>query len=147
LAAPIAVRRGLKLLWAGPGSLVGLVLAPFFRRRFVRRGVILCEGAGWPRRLGWRYRAITFGHVVLAVNELDDHTFEHELVHVRQYERWGPLYMPAYVVASLVARVRGGHLYRDNAFEVAARAGAAASRHSEPGRKNGKRGPTRPDLQ
>jgi hypothetical protein len=118
------------VLWAAPGSLVGLVLAPFFRRRFIRRGVLLCEGATWPRKLGWRYRAITLGHVVLAVDELDDHTFQHELVHVRQYEDWGPLYMPAYVAASVMALVRGGHFYRDNRFEAAARAGAAASSRS-----------------
>jgi hypothetical protein len=129
LSATTAV-RGLRVLWAAPGSLVGLVLAPFFRRRFIRRGVLLCEGATWPRKLGWRYRAITLGHVVLAVDELDDHTFQHELVHVRQYEHWGPLYMPAYVAASVMALVRGGHFYRDNRFEAAARAGAAASSRS-----------------
>jgi hypothetical protein len=128
------LRRGLKLLWAAPDSLVGLALAPFFQRRFVRRGVMLCEGASWPRKLGWRYRAITFGHVVLAVDELDDHTFGHELVHVRQYERWGPLYMPAYVLAAVRARLKGGHHYRDNAFEIAARAGAASSSGSRAGR-------------
>ena len=115
------MRRLLRILWAAPGSLVGLLLAPFFDHRFVARGVILCEGARWPRRLRWPYRAITFGHVVLSVDELDDATFRHELVHVNQYERWGPLYFPAYLLASLIARLRGGHIYRDNAFEAAAR--------------------------
>jgi hypothetical protein len=98
-----------------------------FRRRYVVRGVLLCEGAEWPRRLGWRYRAITFGHVILAVDELDPETMRHELVHVRQYERWGPLFIPAYLFASARARLRGGHAYRDNPFEVAARAGAGGS--------------------
>lgn len=134
MISPDSATRGLRLLWAAPGSLLGLALAPFFRRRFIRRGVLLCEGATWPRKLGWRYRAITLGHVVLAVDELDDHTFQHELVHVRQYEHWGPLYMPAYVLASVMALLRGGHLYRDNRFEVAARAGALASSRSRRGR-------------
>ena len=116
------VVRLLKLLWAGPASLLGLILAPFFARRRAREGVLLCEGAGWPGRLGWRYRAITFGHVVLAVDELDDHTWRHELVHVRQYERWGPLLIPAYLAAAAVCAVRGRHPYRDNPFEVQARA-------------------------
>jgi hypothetical protein len=115
------VRRLLKIAWAAPGSLVGLLLAPFFDKRYVTRGVILCEGARWPRRLGWPYRAITLGHVVLSIDELDDATLRHELAHVSQYEKWGPLYALAYGVASLVARLRGGHLYRDNAFEIAAR--------------------------
>lgn len=85
------------------------------------RGVLLAEGATWPRRLGWRYRAITFGHTVLSVDELDHDTLDHELVHVRQYERWGPLFVPAYLFASAAARLRGGHHYRDNRFELSAR--------------------------
>ena len=112
------------MLWAAPGSLIGASLAPFFDKRYVARGVILCEGARWPRRLRWPYRAITFGHVVLSVDELDDATFHHELVHVRQYEKWGPLYFPAYAIASLIALLKGGHVYRDNAFETAARLSA-----------------------
>ncbi|MGH2730439.1 MAG: hypothetical protein ACRDJI_07485 [Actinomycetota bacterium] len=85
------------------------------------RGVLLCEGASWPRRLGWRYRAITLGHVVLAVDELDDATMAHELVHVRQYESWGPLMIPTYLVAALWARLNGGHPHTDNFFEKQAR--------------------------
>lgn len=111
----------LRRLWAAPGSVIGLLLAPFFKRRFVARGVLLCEGATWPRKLGWRYRAVTFGHVVLCVDEIDGATFEHELVHVSQYERWGPVFPIAYGLASLRARLRGGHHYRDNVFEVQAR--------------------------
>ena len=114
-------RRLLPYLWAAPWSLLGALLSPFFRRRVVVRGVLLAEGARWPRRLGWRYRAITFGHIVLSVDELDRSTLDHELVHVRQYERWGPLFIPAYLLASLAAVARGGHHYRDNRFEVAAR--------------------------
>ena len=93
----------------------------FHSRRF-HRGILICEGVAWPRRLGWKYRAITFGHVVLCIDEIDDETLEHELVHVRQYETWGPFFIPAYLLASLSARTRGGHHYRDNRFEVAARA-------------------------
>ena len=48
---------------------------------------------------------------------------DHELVHVRQYERWGPLFVPAYVGAAIVARIRGGRAYADNPFEIAAREG------------------------
>ena len=114
-------RTGLRYLWAAPWSLLGLALSLLFRRRSVVRGIVLAEGAAWPRRLGWRYRAITFGHVVLSVDELDARTLRHELVHVRQYERWGPFFIPAYLLATLRAEVKGGHGYRDNTFEVAAR--------------------------
>lgn len=81
----------------------------------------MCEGASWPRRLGWRYRAITFGHVVLCVDDIDERLLEHELVHVRQYERWGVLLWPAYAVASVSAKLRGGNAYSDNHFERQAR--------------------------
>ena len=101
--------------------MIGGLLGMTFRSRRFCRGVLLCEGASWPRRLGWRYRAITFGHVVLCVDEIDEATFEHELVHVRQYETWGPFFVPAYLVASASARRGGGNAYRDNRFEVAAR--------------------------
>jgi hypothetical protein len=83
----------------------------------------VCEGAAWPIRLGWRYRAITLGHVVLSVDELDDAVLDHELAHVRQYERWGILLWPAYLAASVWAKVRGGSAYWDNHFERQAREG------------------------
>lgn len=114
--------RLLRILWAGPYSLVGLALIPFFRTRRIVRGVLLGEGAEWPRRLGWRYSAITFGHVVLSVEEpIPEAVFEHELVHVKQYEIFGPLFALLYALSSIAAALRGRHLYRDNAFEVHAR--------------------------
>ncbi|HJR46194.1 MAG TPA: hypothetical protein VJ927_11375 [Actinomycetota bacterium] len=115
------MKRPWAYAWTSPWSLVGFVLSLFFRRRYVTRGIVLAEGAGWPARLGWPYRAITFGHVVLATEELDEETIRHELVHVHQYERWGPFFIPVYLIASVVTRLRGGHHYRDNPFEVAAR--------------------------
>jgi hypothetical protein len=117
-------------VWAAPWSAIGLLLSLFFRSRRVTRGVVLAEGAGWPRRLGWRYRAITFGHVVLCVDTADDALIDHELVHVRQYEAWGPFFIPAYLGASIAARLRGGRAYTDNRFEVAARSSAT----DDPGR-------------
>lgn len=117
--------RLLRLAWAAPASLVGLALSPFFERRAVVHGVLLCEGARWPARLGWRYRAMTLGHVVLATGELDPETLAHELAHVRQYEIYGPFTMPLYAAGALAAAARGGHHYRDNPFEVAARRAVA----------------------
>jgi hypothetical protein len=62
--------------------------------------------------------AMTLGHVVLGRDErLLDLTREHERVHVRQCERWGPLFLPAYLLASAVIFLRGGRAYRDNPFE------------------------------
>ena len=118
--------RLLRSVWAAPGSLLGLVLSPLFNRRVLRDGILVCEGASWPRRLGWRYRAITLGQVVLCVDTVDDGLLAHERAHVRQWERWGLLFLVAYPVASLSALVMGRHPYRDNRFEVEADGGRGA---------------------
>lgn len=62
--------------------------------------------------------ALTLGHVVFGrtVAALDI-TREHELVHVRQYEHWGPFFVPAYLLCSLVLSLTGRDGYRDNPFE------------------------------
>ena len=62
--------------------------------------------------------AITLGHVVLGRDaESLALTRPHERVHVVQYERWGPLFVPAYLLSGLWAYARGGHPYLDNRFE------------------------------
>ena len=61
---------------------------------------------------------MTLGHVVLGRSAAAlDLSQAHELVHVRQYERWGPLFIPAYLLCALVLHVRGKDGYRDNPFE------------------------------
>jgi hypothetical protein len=62
--------------------------------------------------------AMTLGHVVLGRDSRAlQRTRAHERAHVRQTERWGPFFVPAYVVSSLLVAARGGHYYRDNHFE------------------------------
>lgn len=75
---------------------------------FLRRCTLLRGGAS----------AMTLGHVVLGRDRaLLDLTRGHERVHVRQCERWGPLFIPAYLVASVLVLLRGGRPYEDNPFE------------------------------
>ncbi len=66
--------------------------------------------------------AMTLGHVIIG---RDPHCLEscrdHEQAHVRQAERWGGLFIPAYLLASGWAWCRGRHYYLDNCFEVDAR--------------------------
>ena len=65
--------------------------------------------------------AITFGHTILGVDQRTlDGVRVHEHVHVRQYERWGPFFLPAYLTCSAWLWLRGGHPYLDNPFEVEA---------------------------
>ncbi len=62
--------------------------------------------------------AMTLGHVVLGRDRRSlDGSRAHERVHVRQCERWGPLFIPAYFLASAAAWCRGRRAYEDNPFE------------------------------
>ncbi len=62
--------------------------------------------------------AMTLGHVVLGRSEdVLKAAYEHELVHVRQYERWGPLFVPAYFAAAAWQWLHGRDPYWDNPFE------------------------------
>lgn len=118
-------------LWASPNTLVGLawvLLAQFTGGgASIHTGVIEAHG-GWLKPILQRLpfvrngaSAITIGHVVLAQTQDALHvTRTHERVHVRQYERWGPLFTPAYVLAGVVQWARGNDPYRDNPFEVEA---------------------------
>ncbi len=133
------MRRSLRYLWAFPTSLPGLFVAALTLATGGRAQ--LCGGAleAWGGFSSWLLehtlvgaQAMTLGHVILG----RDHGClvdcrDHEQVHVRQAERWGPLFLPAYVAASLWAFLAGRHFYRDNWFEIDARRGAwhAAARH------------------
>lgn len=62
--------------------------------------------------------ALTLGHAILGQTDASlDIAREHELIHVRQFERWGPLMGPAYILSSLIMWLTGRRPYRDNAFE------------------------------
>ncbi|MBI1347865.1 hypothetical protein GC163_16435 [bacterium] len=65
--------------------------------------------------------AITLGHVVLGRDlEALQRTRRHERVHVRQYECWGPFFIPTYLWLSGWMWLSGRHPYLDNPFEVEA---------------------------
>lgn len=127
-----AVRRGLAYLWAAPNTLFGLLAcmagALGGASATVRDGVLEVHGPGVKRLLAilpvrFTVLAITCGHVVLGAdrNALS-RTRSHERAHVEQSQRLGPAFLPAYLLASLYAWLRGGDAYRDNYFERQARA-------------------------
>ncbi len=126
LFAGSGVARPFAYLWAAPVTAVGALwaLAAVLtggRGRW-RAGVLEVQGGVarvlLARALGGAAEALTLGHVVLARDAAThDRWRGHERVHVAQVERWGILFPFAYLTAGLVARLRGGHAYRDNAFE------------------------------
>jgi hypothetical protein len=130
-AAGMTTRHAAAYLWAGPNTLIGLALA----------GVMLLFGAQARRvegvveasggllgdlfvspHLGCPFRAVTLGHVILGTDAASlDCARSHEQVHVRQYERWGPAFLPAYLASSAWQLLRGRRCYLDNWFEREAR--------------------------
>ncbi len=71
--------------------------------------------------LGSGIMAMTLGHTILGQTETAlQISRDHEHVHVRQYERWGPFFLPAYLGCSLVLWLQRRDAYRDNPFEVEA---------------------------
>lgn len=122
-----AIRRILAYIWASPYTLLGLAIGGvglcFGGRAQRRRGVIEFHsgGARWfVRHLphGEFTLAFTLGHTVLGQTEAAlDISRDHEHVHVRQYERWGPLMGPVYLGWSAYLWLRGGRPYLDNPFE------------------------------
>lgn len=121
--------RLLAYTWASPTTAVGLVpgLLTLLTggRVQLRQGTLEFHGgfARWMlQRTPIRASAMTLGHVILGRDlHCLDYCRDHEQVHVRQVERWGPAFLPAYLLASLVVRARGGHYYLDNPFEREAR--------------------------
>lgn len=110
--------------WAAPTSLLGLAaIAMTAPSLGVVAGVLEAHGPGVSRLLDllsprMSVLAMTLGHVVIGRDQAAlDGTRAHERVHVRQAERWGPLFVPAYLMASAIAWARGGDAYADNAFE------------------------------
>ena len=115
------------IAWASPNTLLGVCLGAIGllagARMHVRRGVLEFWGGGvsWMLQRGTPggfASAITFGHTILAQNEAAlDLCRDHELVHVRQYERWGPFFLPAYLLCSFWLWLRRRDPYRENPFE------------------------------
>ena len=125
---PAVAVRALAYGWALPCTALGLILVGAALTTGARVKVVdgVLEAHGGllepllrrcvPLRGG--ASAMTLGHVVVGRDAHALHrTRAHERAHVRQAERWGPFFVPAYLVSSLVVAVRGGHYYRDNRFE------------------------------
>lgn len=119
--------RVLRYLWASPNTVLGALLGLAFLcvggRARVVAGVLEFSGGLLGQALSkappaLRFSAMTLGHVVIGVHPAElAKVRSHEHVHVRQYERWGPLFLPAYLLSSAWQLLRGRHPYLDNAFE------------------------------
>lgn len=120
--------RPFRYVWASPATLVGLLPVPVALmqggKARVVDGVLEVHGGiittMLRRGLPWigPGAAMTLGHVVWGCDECClELTRAHERIHVHQYERWGPIFIPAYLLCSLIAWCRGLNPYLDNPFE------------------------------
>jgi hypothetical protein len=124
------VFRPIAYLWAFfPMTMLGLIggILTCLKggKMQVRQGVMEFYG-DFPNQLlnnkFGKYAAITLGHVILGIDRANlDRTREHEHVHVRQMELWGPFFLPAYLGSCVWERFRGRNFYYDNWFERDAR--------------------------
>lgn len=124
-----------RALWrALPGDLLGLMVmrgcgipAP---TRAVEAGDVTAVLVEDPRVERWfrahliPVTAQTLGRYVFARESIPMDILAHECEHIRQWERFGPFYLPLYFGSSAIAFLRGRRTYWDNDFEAAARASA-----------------------
>ncbi|HEY0843335.1 signal peptide prediction [Methylotenera sp.] len=122
-----AILKLIAYAWAAPNTLLGiwlgLVIIVFGGRVHFMDGVAEFHGGSVGNFFATRPRpfcfgAITVGHVILGTchNELNA-LRAHEHVHVRQYERWGVFFLPAYALSSLWEVCNGRNGYWNNCFE------------------------------
>ena len=120
----------LTILWALPWTLLGLLAGGLAlvsgggMRRVGRvlefHGGLVAHILRWVPIVGGA-SAMTLGHCVLGRTQADlVRSRRHELVHVAQYERWGPFFVPAYLACSAWLWLRGRDSYLDNPFEMEA---------------------------
>jgi hypothetical protein len=116
-------------IWSAPLTLVGVsvALASGARPRWdPDRRCLVATGVGGASGAALRLvgaGANTIGQVVLCRSGTPSVALlDHEAVHVRQAERFGPLLVPLYLWCNAI------HGYRDNPLEHAARRGARAAR-------------------
>lgn len=114
--------RALARAWAAPLTVLGLLLAIASGVVPRPRGgaLVAAPAGGLFRQLFERrgFRACTLGHVILVGHEPNERLLAHELVHVRQGERLGPLLAPLYL------GLLGVYGYARHPLERAARRGA-----------------------
>jgi hypothetical protein len=127
------VLRTVQWLWVLPVTLCGLPVwlgmrlfkkKPWVVHVFTAQAAIIFVAIGGPAK--WLLQRHPFGAMdamvvgccVFAQDlEAYERTLAHEMVHVQQGLRWGPLFPLAYALASVWAHYRGGCAYADNVFE------------------------------
>ena len=114
-------------MWTAPTTALGLLevlVGLWHAEARVVEGVLEAHGPMLAWLLAHLTPARRSSSLTLGSDRRDRRSLEetraHERVHVRQCETWGPLFVPAYLTASLGEVWRGRNFYFDNRFEVEA---------------------------
>lgn len=126
-AAAVAL-RALGYTWASPNTFLGFLFAPLAilsggRVRHERGAIEVHDGvARWfLQKMCGGACAMTLGHVILGQDRAAlNMARNHEHVHVEQYMRWGPFFLPAYALSSYLCWRQGKNPYLENRFEIEA---------------------------
>lgn len=108
----------LGFVWTAPNTLLGLLLGLLtFQVPRLAHGLVLFDRhpRGLTRLLSLLHRStMTVGFVVVSAVSVEGRLLAHEAHHVRQYQAWGPLFIPVYLLLGLVFG------YRRHPMEIAA---------------------------
>jgi hypothetical protein len=126
------LRRPSRYLWRSlPGDMLGRAVMVFcgisVPTRLYRSGDVTAIVIEDPRTERWLrantipLAAQTVGRYVFARERLSDHILEHECEHIRQWQRYGPFYLPLYFGLSAAGSLRRRRVHWDNRLEAAAR--------------------------
>jgi len=112
----------LGFVWTLPNTVLGVLLGllTFQRPRLAGGALVFDRG---PRGVTWilskmNRSAMTIGFVILSAVPVAGTLLAHERHHIRQYCRWGPLFIPAYLLLAIPFG------YRRHPFERAAKLAA-----------------------
>lgn len=128
-SAPLWVRV-LQYIWASPNTMIGIFIGLLGLstggKSQIQNGCIEFYG-GLVTWMLSRTRspggviAMTLGHAIIGQTKSGlELVRDHEHVHVRQYERWGPFFIPAYLICSGYLWLQNKECYRGNPFEIEA---------------------------
>ena len=130
------------MIWTSPNTILGLIVGVAGLcsggRVQIRRGCFefhggLVQGILRHMPLGDATLALTLGHTILGQTASGlEIARDHEQIHVRQYELWGPFFLIAYLGSSAWLWLIGKDAYHDNPFEIEAYSRTA---HGDEGRE------------
>jgi hypothetical protein len=108
----------LGFVWTLPNTVLGVVAGAltFQLPRVVEGALVFDRGARGLTALmrAMNRTAMTIGYVIVSSDPVAGTLLRHEQHHIRQYERWGPFFIPVYLLLAIL------YGYRRHPMELAA---------------------------